>query len=72
MKAIEQTAFIGATSESEKKDAEVCMALGAGVGLLGAASAAMVGAVCPLCVIVAPGLIGYGAIKRWKKDKKVG
>ena len=48
-----------------KKDANTCMALGAGVGILGAASAALAGAVCPLCIFIAPGLVGYGAYKRW-------
>ncbi len=54
------------TQDTDKKDANTCMALGAGVGALGAASAALVGAVCPLCIFIAPGLVGYGAYKRWK------
>lgn len=51
--------------DKEKKDANTCMALGAGVGILGAASAALAGAVCPLCIFIAPGLVGFGAYKRW-------
>lgn len=53
----------------EKKDANTCMALGVGVGALGAASAALSGAVCPLCIFIAPGLLGYGAYKRWKASQ---
>lgn len=52
--------------DKERRDANTCMALGAGVGVLGSASAAITGAMCPLCIFVAPGLIGYGAYKRWK------
>jgi len=49
-----------------RREANLCMALGAGVGLMGVAGALTAGAVCPLCVVVAPGLIGYGAYMRWK------
>ncbi len=48
-------------------EGNTCMALGAGVGALGAASAALTGALCPLCIFIAPGLIGYGAFRRWRK-----
>lgn len=50
----------------EKKDANTVIALGAGVGVLGTAGAIITGAVCPLCIIVTPGLIGFGAYRRWK------
>ena len=53
-------------TKSDEKDANALVLMGVGVGALGAASAALVGAVCPLCVFVAPGLIGYGSYKRWK------
>ena len=59
-----------AEHDNDKKDANTCIALGAGVGILGAASAALSGAVCPLCVVIAPGLVGYGAYKRWKSGTK--
>ncbi|MBX7143702.1 MAG: hypothetical protein K1X79_04560 [Oligoflexia bacterium] len=49
----------------QEREANTCMALGAGVGVLGAASAALTGALCPLCVVVAPGLIGLGAYRKW-------
>lgn len=47
-------------------EANSCIVLGAGVGVIGASSAALTGAVCPLCIFIAPGLIGYGAYKKWK------
>ena len=53
----------------ELKDANACIAIGAGVGALGAAGAMVAGAVCPLCIFVAPGLIGVGAYKRWKAKR---
>ena len=52
--------------KEDKKGANTCMALGVGVGALGAASVALSGAVCPLCIFIAPGLVGYGAYKRWR------
>ena len=53
----------------DKRDANTCMALGVGVGALGAVAAALSGAVCPLCIFVAPGLLGIGAYKRWKTSR---
>ena len=54
---------------TEKRDADSCIALGAGVGALGAISGVMVGAVCPMCYIVAPGLVAVGVYKRFKLRK---
>ena len=58
-----------ADANSEKAEANTCIALGAGVGVLGACAAMAAGALCPICVVVAPGLIGAGLIKRWKMQK---
>lgn len=52
-----------------KKEATTCMAIGAGVGILGGAAAVMTAAVCPLCIFVAPGLFGLGAYRRWKASQ---
>lgn len=57
--------------KEDKKDANTCMALGIGVGTLGAASAVLTGVVCPLCVFIAPGLIGLGAYRRWWAAKMI-
>lgn len=51
---------------SQLKESNQCIALGVGVGGLGAAAAAISGAVCPLCVVVAPALIAVGVYKRFK------
>jgi hypothetical protein len=52
------------TAESERKDANSLLGMGIGVGAFGAASALLLGAVCPLCVVVAPALVGAGVYKR--------
>lgn len=54
-------------SNPERSEANSCIALGAGVGALGALGTALSGAVCPLCVVVAPALIGIGVYKRVKE-----
>lgn len=54
---------------SEKREANHCMALGAGVGALGVGAALATGAVCPICFIVAPGIVGAGILKRWYINK---
>ena len=56
-------------TDKEKLEANACMAIGAGVGAVGIASAAFTGAVCPLCILITPGLIGYGAYKRWSHSE---
>ena len=53
-------------SVKNKREAETCIALGAGVGVLGATVAAVTGAVCPLCILIAPGMVGYGLYKKRK------
>ena len=52
--------------DSEKREANACIGLGVGVGALGVGGALLSAAVCPICVVVAPGLIGAGVIKRIK------
>jgi len=37
--------------------------------ITGAASAAVLGATCPVCVVGAPALVGWGAYKRWKATR---
>lgn len=50
--------------DTQRKEANTCIGLGIGVGALGAAGAAVSSAVCPLCVVIAPALIGWGVFKR--------
>ena len=48
---------------NELRDANSCIALGAGLGAMGTGTALLVGATCPLCVVFAPALIGYGGLE---------
>ena len=45
------------------------LSLGVGIGALGLASAALLGSVCPACVIAAPALIGYGIHERVQRAR---
>jgi hypothetical protein len=46
------------------REANQCSGLGLGVGGLGAGAAMALGATCPLCFVVAPGLVGLGLLER--------
>ena len=48
----------------ELREANSCMVLGAGLGAVGTGTALLAGATCPLCVVIAPALFGYGVWKR--------
>lgn len=54
----------------ELRDAGSCLAMGAGVGTFGTASALLLGATCPICVVMAPALIGMGLVKGYVARKK--
>jgi hypothetical protein len=51
-------------AEQALSEGNQCIALGLGVGGLGAAAALAIGATCPLCLVIAPGLVGAGFLKR--------
>lgn len=51
---------------NEQRDANSCLALGAGIGVVGTTSALVAGATCPLCFVLAPALLGVGAWKRYR------
>ena len=53
-------------SETETSDANTLILGGLGIGTFGLVSAAIGAAVCPVCVVAAPALLGVGAYKRWK------
>jgi len=55
---------------AELRDANTCMALGAGLGAVSAGTALIAGATCPLCVVLAPALLGFGAWKRFAATRK--
>ena len=56
--------------QREVKEANTCIALGAGVGALGATAAAITGVVCPLCIFIAPGLVGVGVVKKIRDRRR--
>lgn len=64
------TAEDDSTQSSEAADAGALILGGLGIGALGVVSAAIGGAVCPVCVVAAPALLGAGAYKRWKAAKR--
>jgi len=49
---------------AEIRDANSCIAFGASLGAVGTGTALLAGATCPLCVVLAPALIGFGVWKR--------
>jgi len=57
-------------AKKELQDANSCLALGAGVGAMGTGAALLTGATCPLCVIIAPALIGVGVWKRFAAGRE--
>ena len=56
--------------DEAKTEANQVIALGAAVGITGGVAGLIVGAVCPLCYFVAPGLIGMGVVGRIRAAKK--
>lgn len=56
--------------EEKSRQANYCLSLGIGVGALGVASAAAAGAVCPICVVVAPALIGLGVVEKVRSKRR--
>ena len=57
------------TREDAVTEANQYIAMGVGVGGFGAGAALLLGAVCPICVVAAPGLIGLGLLKRHSAGK---
>ena len=47
-------------------DANAMLLAGAGIGVIGVVGAVLGSAVCPVCVIAAPTLLGVGAFGRWR------
>jgi hypothetical protein len=48
----------------QRKEANSFIATGVGVAAIGAVSAVIGGAICPMCVVAAPALLGVGAVQR--------
>lgn len=54
---------------TERKEGNHYLVSGVAIGAAGVASAALLGATCPLCVVAAPGFVGYGLYKRWRAGR---
>lgn len=54
-------------SNDERAEANQLMGMGLGLGAFGAVSALTLGAACPLCVVVAPAMVGLGLYKRLRR-----
>jgi len=54
----------------ESEEANALLASGAGIAALGVIGAIVGGAVCPVCVVVAPALLGLGAIRKLRAAKR--
>lgn len=52
-----------------RKEGNQLLGLGLGVGAWGAASGVLLGAVCPVCVVAAPALVGVGLVRRWQAGR---
>jgi len=52
-----------------RKEGNQLLGLGVGVGAWGAASGMLLGAVCPVCVVAAPALLGFGLFRRWQAGR---
>jgi len=50
--------------EQLRTDANGYLGAGVGLGMFGLASGALLGAVCPLCIVATPALLGAGVYKR--------
>lgn len=56
--------------DDDRKEGNHYLVSGVAIGAVGAASAALLGATCPLCVVAAPGFVGYGLYKRWRAARE--
>ena len=57
------------TIDESRSDANKLLAAGASAGAIGTAGALITGAVCPLCIIATPVLLGVGFLKRMKVNR---
>ena len=55
---------------AERRDANGLIGAGLGIGAFGAATAAAFGAVCPVCIVATPLLVGAGAVKRMRVARR--
>lgn len=51
-------------------DANFAITTGVGIGALGVGASLLTAATCPLCVVIAPALVGVGVYKKYKLRKQ--
>ena len=56
--------------DDEAREGNRLMLSGVALGLVGAASTVVLGATCPLCVVGAPALVGWGVYKRYRASRE--
>lgn len=56
--------------DDEAREANRLISSGVILGIVGAASAVVLGATCPLCVVGAPALVGWGAYERYRAARR--
>jgi hypothetical protein len=64
------SASVAEASTHAKREADGLMIAGVGVGVLGGVTAAIGSAVCPVCVVAAPALLGVGAFRWWRATRR--
>lgn len=57
-------------SDERETEASKLLWAGAGIGAIGVVGAITGAAVCPVCVVAAPALLGAGAYKRWRARRQ--
>lgn len=58
------------TGRHERAEGNELLGAGLGIGAFGVASGVLLGAVCPLCVVAAPALVGAGIYKRFAARRR--
>ena len=53
-----------------REDSHRLLVGGATLGTFAVVTSALVGATCPMCVVVAPVMLGAGAVQRWRAVRK--
>ncbi len=56
--------------DEDRANANNLLAAGASAGAIGTAGVLLTGAICPLCIIATPLLLGFGLAKRMNAKRK--
>jgi hypothetical protein len=71
-------ALLGAEAPSDdmvterRAEANRALGMGLGIGVVGVASAALFGAVCPVCIVAAPALLATGLVRHARARRPPG